>query len=352
MRKCRHDTSKAESCQAAFDMRVSNACLSRALCAKVAEMKISIIIPVKPGGEVAAVAALRHLAPSCHEYEVIVAEGRRPSCQRNHAAAQAAGDVLYFLDDDSCVVTDALERIARHMQEGSVAAVGGPSLTPARNTPFQRAIAWALASAFGGGAIRNRYRRYGRVRDTDDRELILCNLAFRKEVYLAAGGLDERLYPNEENELIDRLLSDGHRLIHDPDMYVTRSQRPNLRAFIRQMLTYGRGRAEQTLLSRTIDAKALVPALFVIYLLLVPLVPVRWFSLPAVLYAAIVVVNMLVAIRRESFSLVWRLPLVYSLLHCCYGAGFIAGLFAPRYRGDTVAAEVNLVRLKAMDGGW
>lgn len=318
-----------------------------------AVMKISVIIPVKPGGEVAALTALRELDPGTLRFEVIVAEGRRPSCQRNRAAAEAAGDILYFLDDDSRTVPDALQRIARHMQDVTVAAVGGPSLTPADNNPFQRAVALALASAFGGGAIRNRYRRHGALRDTDDRELILCNLAFRRDVYLAAGGLDERLYPNEENELIDRLLAGGHRLLHDPDMYVTRSQRPHLRAFVRQMFTYGRGRAEQTLLSRTVDAKALIPSLFVFYLLSIPLFHAWWYLLPAGLYAAIVAGSMLAACPKESFALVRQLPVVYTLLHFIYGAGFIYGLFSPRYRrGEDAAGEVKLVMVKAIDADW
>ncbi len=298
-------------------------------------------------------AALRRLTPASPEFEVIVAEGRRPSCQRNRAAAMATGDILYFLDDDSCTVPDALERIERHMQDSTVAVVGGPSLTPADNTPFQLAVAWALASALGGGAIRNRYRRHGTLRDTDDRELILCNLAFRKDVYLAAGGLDERLYPNEENELIDRLLADGHRLLHDPDMYVTRSQRPNLRAFVRQMLTYGKGRAEQTLVTRAVDAKALLPSLFVFYLFSLPVFHAWWYLLPAALYAAIIGGYMLAATRRESFSLVRQLPVVYLLIHVCYGAGFITGLFSPRYRrGGAVAGDVTLVGVKVMGVGW
>ncbi len=316
-------------------------------------MMISVIIPVKPGGYVAAVESLRRLAPSAVRYEVLVAEGRRPSRQRNLAAREAVGEVLYFLDDDSCVVPDALERIAAHMGDPGVAVVGGPSLTHADNTPFQRCVAWMLASAFGGGAIRNRYRRYGSLRDTDDRELILCNLAFRKDVFLSSGGLDERLYPNEENELIDRLLAGGYRLLHDPDLYVTRSQRPTLRAFVRQMLTYGKGRAEQTLVSRRVGAKAIIPSLFALYLLSLPIFHDWWYLLPAALYAVIIAGTMVTASRSEEFSLVWRLPVAYVLLHFCYGAGFISGLLFPRYRKSDYSCDgVNIVRLKAVDGGW
>ena len=317
-------------------------------------MKISIIIPVKPGGAVAAIAGLKNLQPGSPEHEVIIAEGKKPSRQRNMAAREASGDILYFLDDDALVVPDALKRISGCFADQGVAAVGGPSLTPPSDSLFQRSIAWVLASRFGGGAVRNRYRSAGVLRDCDDRELILCNLAFRRETYLAFGGLDERLYPNEENELIDRLIKSGSRLLHDPGLIVRRSQRATLADFIRQMKTYGRGRAEQTLISRSLSFKAVMPALFVVYVLLLPLfLCIWWYNLPALLYLVAVVANMAAAAHSESLLLALRLPMVYSLLHFCYGSGFIAGLFSPRYsKNDASYCEVNLKRLKNFDSSW
>jgi len=316
-------------------------------------MKISIIIPVKPGGAVAAIGGLKNLDPDSPDHEVIVAEGKKPSRQRNMAAGVATGDILYFLDDDALVVPDALKRIAASFAEQDVAAVGGPSLTPPSDSPFQRSIAWALSSVFGGGGIRNRYRSVGQLRDTDDRELILCNLAFRKEIYLSFGGLDERLYPNEENELIDRLLHSGARLLHDPGMYVRRSQRPTLAAFIRQMKTYGKGRAEQTLLSRTASFKAVIPALFAVYITSLLFIHFWWYFIPAGLYFTGVFANMLSALRREGLPLALRLPMVYILLHFCYGAGFIAGLFSPRYKKAVEnSTVVTINNLKQFGCSW
>jgi len=317
-------------------------------------MKISIIIPVKPGGSVAAIAGLKNLQPDSPEHEVIIAEGNKPSRQRNMAAREASGDILYFLDDDAIAVPDALKRISACFADQDVAAVGGPSLTPPSDSLFQRSIAWALASRFGGGAVRNRYRSFGALRATDDRELILCNLAFRRETYLAFDGLDERLYPNEENELIDRLLKSGARLLHDPGLIVRRSQRATLAAFIGQMKTYGRGRAEQTLISHSLSFKAIVPALFVIYLLLLPLfLSVWWFNLPAVLYLAAILANMVAAAHSESLLLALRLPMVYSLLHFCYGSGFIAGLFSARYSNNGASTiDVGIKFLKKFGSSW
>jgi cellulose synthase/poly-beta-1,6-N-acetylglucosamine synthase-like glycosyltransferase len=316
-------------------------------------MKISIIIPVKPGGAVAAIEGLRNLDPDSPDHEVIVAEGKKPSRQRNMAAGEATGDILYFLDDDALVVPDALKRLAACFADQNVAAVGGPSLTPLSDSVFQRSIGWALASAFGGGAVRNRYRSVGLLRDSDDRELILCNLAFRREVYLSFRGLDERLYPNEENELIDRLLQSGVRLLHDPGMFVRRSQRPTLAAFIRQMKTYGKGRAEQTLISRTVSFKALIPALFALYALTLPFVRVWWYFIPALIYCLGVLTNMLLAVNREGLPLALRLPMVYTLLHFCYGAGFIAGLLSPRYsKAAESSVAVTMKRLKNFGSSW
>lgn len=317
-------------------------------------MKISVIIPVKPGGAVAALTGLKGLASDSPDHEVIVAEGKRPSRQRNKAAQEATGDVLYFLDDDAICQPDALNRLTGAFSDPAVAAVGGPSLTPAGDSPFQRAIAWALSSPFGGGAIRNRYRSTGALRDTDDRELILCNLAFRRDIYLAYGGLDERLYPNEENELIDRLLKSGRRLLHDPEMPVQRSQRPDLAAFIRQMKTYGKGRAEQTLITRRLSLKAVIPALFVIYTVSLPLMPLPlWYLLPGLVYCGALAGNCLSALRGSGAEVAMRLPLVLSLLHFCYGAGFITGLFAPRYKNSKEAVtEVLLSRHKSFGGSW
>ncbi|MCL2760494.1 MAG: glycosyltransferase [Desulfuromonadales bacterium] len=311
--------------------------------------KFSIIIPVKPGGAVAALEALKNVGFTQSDYEVVVAEGTRPSKQRNMAASYATGDILYFIDDDSLLVSDALERAEKHFQDERVAVVGGPSLTPPLpdSSPFQLAIAAAFRSLVGGGGVRNRYRRYGKVRETGDNELILCNLAFRKDLYIALGGLDERLYPNEENELMDRLLKEGYKLIHDPDIYVSRGQRPHWKAFVKQMLSYGRGRAEQTLISHSVSLLSLVPMFFILYLLFLTILPI-WFALPLLFYFLIIGVTSLSVWYSSGFSVAWRFCLICPCMHVMYGAGMFLGFFAPRYKRKerNIADVVNIKQIK------
>jgi len=310
----------------------------------------TIVIPVKPGGVVRALVPLRQIDYPPQLFEVLIAEGRQPSRQRNLAAAGALGDILYFLDDDSAVRPDCLTRLNEHYSRGDIVAVGGPSLTPAGDTPLQRAVGVALGSRLGGGGVRNRYRQTGEVRRTDDRELILCNLSFRRDVFLAAGGLDERLYPNEENELMDRLLASHRTLLHDPGLAVCRSQRPTLKAFCRQIFGYGRGRAEQTLLSRRINLGSLLPAFFVIYLCLLPLVRMPLALLPLSAYAALVCAYAMSSGQPGIFA---RLLVILPLLHICYGIGFLAGLCRPRFRSAPAApAEVSIKIVKPMGALW
>ena len=250
--------------------------------------KVSVIIPVKPGGEVRALSGLGLVTYPVELFEVLIAYGCVPSAQRNLAARQATGELLFFLDDDSRVAAGFLDTVAHHYRDGKVAAVGGPSLTPDTDSPLQRAIGVALASAVGGGGVRNRYRKTGRARQSCDSELILCNLSFRRQVFLAQGGLDARLYPNEENELMDRLLHGGFLLVHDPELAVLRSQRPSYPAFVRQMFGYGRGRGEQTVLSGKLKPVSFAPSVFLIYTLLLPFFARGLFALPSLLYLAVV----------------------------------------------------------------
>ncbi|WP_224983492.1 glycosyltransferase family 2 protein [Geomonas agri] len=296
-----------------------------------------------------ALAGLATTTYPAHLFEVLIAYGCQPSVQRNAAARAARGAILYFLDDDSVVEPDFLERAACHYRDGRVAAVGGPSLTPASDTPLQRAIGIAFASAVGGGGVRNRYRKSGSARYSSDNELILCNLSFRRDLFLAHEGLDERLYPNEENELMDRLQREGHQLVHDPELAVERSQRRSYRAFVRQMYGYGRGRGEQTLIAGALKPITLAPSLLLIYALVVPLLGIPLLMLPLLAYFAIALLASLQgSLASKDAGVFPRLLLVYPTLHLVYGAGVIRGLLRPRYRGGKQTHwDVEVRRVKA-----
>ncbi len=311
-------------------------------------IRFSVIIPVKPGGDVKALQMLREIDYPLDSWELLIAEGGNPSRQRNRAAAQASGDVLYFLDDDSLVQPFFLRRAALRYEDPAVAVVGGPSLTPDTDTFLQHAFGMVLVSRFGGGGVRNRYRCHGTVRATGEHELILCNLGFRRELFLEFGGFDERLYPNEENELMDRIAASGRVLIHDPELAVTRSQRSSVRAFVRQLHGYGRGRAEQTIIGGKIKYIAFVPPLFVLYLLALPFRYSPIMLIPLLLYLALALLfSLREGVRNRRYLPAMLLPILFCLFHCAFGAGVIRGFLLYPFRSSNGGrCEVTIRRVK------
>ncbi len=288
---------------------------------------ISIVVPVKHGAHVAAFDAIRQSGFDKNIYEVLLAEGSAPSQQRNLAAQAARGDIIYFIDDDSRLNSDSLSICRAALDNLDVAVAGGPSVTPPTDSRLQRLFGFALSSVLGSGGVRNRYRVFGQPRETTDKELILCNLAIRRSVFLSMGGFDERLYPNEENELLDRIRSAGFRLMHIPEMRVLRSQRSTLKAFVRQMFAYGRGRAQQSLITGAFPVISYVPLLFVLYLIVCLSFPFyKVLLLPLVMYAVLVSVFTMIAISHTGSISAVMLLLLYPLMHCVNGIGLMYGL--------------------------
>jgi GT2 family glycosyltransferase len=304
---------------------------------------------VKPGGYVKALERLVQVKLAPDAFEILVTEGRNPSRQRNRAAAEAGGDVLYFLDDDSLVGPGFMNIATHRYDDPRVAVVGGPSLTPDTDSVLQHAFGMVFISRFGGGGVRNRYRWHGGVRATGEHELILCNLSFRREQFHAFGGFDERLYPNEENELMDRIAASGRLLIHDPELAVERSQRRSVKAFARQLYGYGRGRAEQTIISGTVKMAAFVPPFFIFYLAALPWCRDSRFWLPLALYFLLAIIFALrEGVRTRMFRAALLLPALFFLFHCAYGVGMIRGFLLYPFRKENPARqEVTVRRVKS-----
>lgn len=301
---------------------------------------ISVIIPVRPGGSAEAV--LRSLTAVDYtqdRIEILVVEGEQPSAQRNAAARIASGDILYFLDDDSEADIDLFHFAARSFRDPSVAVVGGPSEIIPRGNLLQRCIGYVLGSYFATANGRCRFRAIGRrEQQAKEHSLILCNLAVRRDVFNRENGLDERLYPNEENEFLNRLSRKGYRAIYNPKMVVSRPHRSSLGQFVKQMFTYGRGRMDHFLLRpRFFNPLYLLPLAFVLYILSLPIVIClaghTWrlflylYLLPLMVYVEGVAVTMLRVLAEERDWLsVFLVPLLFPLVHTCYGLGLVWGL--------------------------
>jgi len=289
---------------------------------------ISVIIPTRPGAPARALDALQVVDYPRERLEILVVEGECPPRQRNQAACRASGDVLYFLDDDSLVAPDALQRLAAHYCSPNTHAVGGPALTPDSEPLLSRCIGYALGTRLGAWTMRARYAVIGRCRPATEKELIGCNLSIRREVFWNVGGFREDLYPNEETEIIGRLLQQGKVALYDPELVVWRTQSRSFIGLARQFFAYGRGRMRQTFRTYpSANLVFLVPALGVVYVTLLPVLWWKlgaWVALPAVIYLTLTLaIGVSIGLKYRTVAGSAVLPILYGLIHMCYGCGLI-----------------------------
>jgi len=321
---------------------------------------VSVIIAAPPDlVDVKALSAARKLDYPADRLEILVVRGRQPSVQRNVALRAARGEWVYFLDDDALAEPGNLQRAAKLFTDTKVAMIGGPNLCPADAPALEKVFAVVLASWLAFGPSRARYLAVGQTRDVGEKELILCSLLARREDLLRLGGFNEALYPNEENALMDQLRAGGRRLVYDPQFFAWRRPRRTLKAFLKMLRTYGRGRAEQFRLNPTPgSALNFVPPLFCLYLvgLLVaavfgcgrlPAWLLAGMFLPLAGYSLAVLLQTVASVPTAGIVRSFlALPLVVAS-HLFYGFGFWRGLFTKLKTGaDRSDVPVTLEKIQ------
>ena len=283
-------------------------------------------------------------------FEIFQVAGNQPTYQRNRCLERAQGHYIYFLDNDSHLPVESLQIACQCLKDHPhLGVLGGPSLPKLADTPFQTTLAKLFSSYLASGPSSSRYKAQGAFRDCDDRELILCNLIVKKSVFDKMGLFNESLYPNEENEFIARVLSQGTKVCYHPDLKIHRSHRENYGDFYKQMFNYGRGRAEQTKISpKSFKPSLLLPIVFPFYLFLSLAIMLMggviqlplWLPavhLPLLMYLAF----MLIALgqARVRGREIGHFPLLFFLMHISYGLGFVKGLLFS-LKASTIEAKI------------
>ena len=172
-------------------------------------------------------------------------------------------------------------------------------------------------------------------------------MAIRRNVFLDAGGFDERLYPNEENELLDRISRSGLKLLHIPAMAVHRSQRVSFKAFVRQMFSYGRGRAQQTILAGPpYSLSSFIPLTFFLYVIFLPLLPSAVLcKLPLLLYLALDATATGVVLYHQRKVFLLLLLTIFPVMHLSNGLGLLCGFIGGKPKsissGDVVIRKIK-----------
>ncbi|MFH1972212.1 MAG: glycosyltransferase [archaeon] len=309
--------------------------------------KISVVIPVALHENCGkAVQTLKKIDYPASNIEITVVKGNRPCTQRNKAAFQSKGEILYFLDNDSIIQPDAFKRAVKHYSDKNLAGAGGPALTHNTDTFLQKSFGIMLGSYFSSLSMASRFRQFGKKRKTGEKQVILCNLSMRRDFFVEIGGLNELLYPNEECELANRIIEQGHYFIHDPKIVIYRSNREGLINFSRQLWKEGWGRTRHFILHPSFfEPLYTLPGLFVIYLISLAFISNMFYLIPFAIYLMWVLLGSVDnAIKGKSIGYFFTSIPLFFLFHISYGIGTITGLC--KYLDPKLKHKTPLIKLK------
>ena len=189
--------------------------------------------------------SLRETFPPPEGLQIVVAAGGHPARQRNAALARAQGEILVFLDNDCSIGAGYWKELEDTLRRPEVEIVGGPALLRPRATAWEEIFHALLTHTLIVGTVSARYAARGEFRPATQTELILCNLAVRRSIFEKIGPLSTDLYPNEENEWLDRAHAAGVGAYYDPALQVFRPQRASPAQMGLTLLRYGMGRTRQ-----------------------------------------------------------------------------------------------------------
>ncbi len=292
--------------------------------------------------------------------EVITAIGKQPSLQRNEAAKVATGEYLLFIDNDSVVHPRLLQYYDDALSyESGIGIVGGPAHFRSTSKNFKAAIQAFFDSAFGMGPFRARYSSIGRVRASSERELILCNMVIRRDLFLAEGGFNLELYPNEENEFLNRVQHQT-KIYYHPLAICYREPEKNIFLFAKQILNYGAGRSKHLLLFPQFwNHIFLLPLVFFLYCLGLLTFATEFSTMSGYLFLPIflylvfsIAASAFACLTKKNSRLLILLPPVLLLGHFFYGMGFLIGSIRYLFPKIRNATQVEISLLKSFEKDW
>ena len=274
-------------------------------------------------------------APPDPRIRVIPTGKVRPAEKRDRGVRESLGEITAILDDDAYPESDWLSKAIPHFDDPSIAAVGGPGMTPPHDSLRKKISGWIYESPIVSSKYIYRYVP-GRMHDVDDYPT--SSLIIRKSDFLEAGGFDTGYWPGEDTILCMKLTHDlGKRILYDPDVRVYHHRRDVFVPHLRQIKSYAmhRGFFARKFPATSLRFSYFVPSIFTLCALF------GWMTLwlDAGLFKLWVAVMLLYATLAFIFSLrTWNPAGILGvfagtvLTHLVYGAYFIAGLLSSEIR--------------------
>ena len=259
----------------------------------------------------------------------ILKEKINKSDARNIGIGKINSEYIYFLDDDVFLDRNNIEILNKKITKYPfIGVIGGPNLTPSLSLRFQKLTGYLLSSFFMSYKMNARYFQKGKDRLSDDTELILCNLAIKKDLFTKYNlKFNKLLHYNEENLLLEQLKNHGVEMLYTPDLVVYHHRRKDLKSFFKQVYNSGKGRGIMSIiLPSSIKIFFLFPTLFIIYIILTCFGKMTLILLN--IYLLLILFNTLTIFFIHKLKLldITIIFITTILSHLTYGYGFFIGI--------------------------
>jgi succinoglycan biosynthesis protein ExoA len=280
---------------------------------------------------------LQELASHDRRIRVLRNEKQRTPFAFNLGLREAKGDFVAILGAHTLYARNYLSVCLRELMAQDAVACGGRVITkPAGNTLEARLVAIALCHPFGSSRKSFRTQPEGFV-DTVNYPVM------RKSALIQAGGYDEELLRNQDNDMSQRLRGQGRRLYCTWKTHCIYHPKGTLR----ELMTYAYGNGYWNVVSWKKNRAAMGARHFIPFLFVVSLLGAGLFALAGAFlktaYAGLAVAPLILlfclylaaavagaiqtAIRQKWPGALW-LPAVFFGFHFSYGFGTLRAILA------------------------
>jgi glycosyltransferase involved in cell wall biosynthesis len=234
----------------------------------------------------------------------------------------ATGKYMALLGSHAFYPDKYLENGLMYLESGEADMIGGP-LNQQGHGENGTAIALAMSSKFGVGDTEFRTSKEKQYVDS------VAFAIYRKSIFEKVGLLNESLNRNQDDELHYRIKAKGFKILMVPEMQCTYYVRDSFQKLFTQYFGYGLYKPLVfKLVKQGMRIRHLIPAFFVLYLLLLPLAfyVVGYYAfIPLLLY---LILAFYISNSATTGFLI-KLKIIYAcfILHISYGSGFLLGLF-------------------------
>jgi len=208
--------------------------------------------------------------------------------------------------------------------------VGGKVRSEA-TTPNGEIIANVLSSPFGVGNSKFRVSNTTGYSDT-----VAFGL-YKKEIFEQVGYFDETLKRNQDNDMHARIRSVGGKFYFDPRIKSTYFTRDSASAMLRQ--GYQNGKWNMIVFKQdrnSLSTRHMIPFIFVIGIIGSMIFGVInnlfWWILLGVLLLHLILGLVFATKKTKTFKSLLLMPILFMLLHMCYGTGSLVGIFMSEQR--------------------